>query len=198
MSGRADSTPPCSVKPGRLTPAAFVEIVVHAHLDEVRRRHFGIEELVPLDEELTVFAGHAHGGMIVDDIVPAVMRDQPIDGGEVNACLPFCGRDVCLATVAILTCVFMDRTSALEGTSLASQAAAVQPRCRRRGGVSSLNAQRGARLFPARGEAAISGPGALVTGCEQLHSASSWCRSSRQPARHKRPNPTLPPSLTDR
>ena len=49
-----------------------------------------------LDEEFALLAGHAHGRVIVDDVAPAVMGDQPVGGGEVDAGLPFRRRDVCL------------------------------------------------------------------------------------------------------
>src|ERR1700691_1529379 len=70
----------------------FVEIVVHAHLDEIRRGDLGVEELVLLDEEFAVLAGHAQRGMIVDDVAPAIVRDQPIGCGEIKTGLPFRGR----------------------------------------------------------------------------------------------------------
>src|SRR5262249_50871574 len=61
----------------------------HADLDEVGRRDLGVEKLVPLDEEHAVLARDPHGAVIVDDVVPAVMRDQPVGGDEVGARLPF-------------------------------------------------------------------------------------------------------------
>ena len=43
---------------------------------------------MPLDQKFALLVGHPHGGMIVDDVTPAVVRDQPISRGEVNAGLP--------------------------------------------------------------------------------------------------------------
>ena len=83
------------MKPGRLTPARLVEIVVHVDLDQVRGGDLGPQELMPLHQELAVLARHAHGAMVVDDVVPAVMGDEPVDGGEVDARLPFRRRHGC-------------------------------------------------------------------------------------------------------
>src|SRR5215470_7801694 len=74
----------------------LVEVLVHADLDQVRRRDLGVEQLVPLYQEHPVFARHAHRRMIVDDVAPAVVRDQAIDRGEIDPRLPFLRRDAAL------------------------------------------------------------------------------------------------------
>ena len=38
-----------------------------------------------LHQELGVLAGHAHGAVIVDHVVPAVVRAQAVDRGEIDA-----------------------------------------------------------------------------------------------------------------
>ena len=73
----------------------LVEIVVHVDLDQIGGSHLGPQQLVPLHEKLLILAGHAHGAMIVDDIVPAVVRHEAIDRREVDARLPFRGGNVC-------------------------------------------------------------------------------------------------------
>ncbi len=67
----------------------LVEVVVHVDLDEVRGRYLGPQQVVPLHEKFAVLAGHAHRTMIVDDVVPAVMRDQAVDRGKVDTGMPF-------------------------------------------------------------------------------------------------------------
>jgi hypothetical protein len=67
----------------------FVQVLVHVHLHQIGRGHLGVEQLVPLHEEVTRLARHPHGGVVVDHVVPAVMGEQPIDGGEIDARLPF-------------------------------------------------------------------------------------------------------------
>src|SRR5262249_6522197 len=71
----------------------LVEVLVHAHLDEVRRRDLRPQQLVPLHQELSIFPGNAHGAVIVNVVIPAMVRDQAIDRGEIDAGLPFRGRD---------------------------------------------------------------------------------------------------------
>ena len=49
---------------------------------------------MPLDQKFALLARHPHGGMIVDDVGPAVVSDQPISRGEVNAGLPLGRRNL--------------------------------------------------------------------------------------------------------
>ena len=44
-----------------------------------------------LHQELSILAWNTHGAMVVDDVVPAVMGDQAIDRGEIDARLPLLG-----------------------------------------------------------------------------------------------------------
>ena len=46
-----------------------------------------------LDQKFALLAWHPHGGVIVDDVAPAVVCDQPISRGEVNTGLPLGGRN---------------------------------------------------------------------------------------------------------
>ena len=73
---------------GPIDARGLVEVVIHADLDEIGWRHLGIEEFMSLDQKVALLARHPHGGVIVDDVAPAVVCDQPIGRGEVNAGLP--------------------------------------------------------------------------------------------------------------
>jgi len=67
-----------------IDPGALVEVVVHADLDDVGRGHFGIEQLMPLDQEVPRVGWHTHGGMVEDHVAPAMQRQQPVNCGEVE------------------------------------------------------------------------------------------------------------------
>src|SRR5262249_37293929 len=45
----------------------------------------------PLHQELSIFPGNARGAVIVNVVIPAMVRDQAIDRGEIDAGLPFRG-----------------------------------------------------------------------------------------------------------
>src|SRR5207253_6175589 len=51
------------------------------------------EQLMPLHQEFAVIGWHAHGAVVEDHVVPAVMRNEPIASGEIDACLPLLRRD---------------------------------------------------------------------------------------------------------
>ena len=67
----------------------LVQVLVHRDLHQIGRGHLGVEQVVLFHQEFSRLARHAHGGMVVDHIIPAVMRSQAINGGEIDACLPF-------------------------------------------------------------------------------------------------------------
>ena len=86
----------------------LVEVVVHVDLAQVRRRHLGPQQLVLLHQELARLARHPHRAVVVDHVVPAVVRAQPIDGGEIDARLPFGVRHgPCEVAMASLAGLFM-------------------------------------------------------------------------------------------
>src|SRR5262245_30687552 len=68
---------------------ALVQVLVHVNLDEIRGGYLRPQYLVLLHQEFSVFPRNAHGAVVVNDIIPAMVRDQTIDGGEVDAALPF-------------------------------------------------------------------------------------------------------------
>jgi hypothetical protein len=80
---------------GAVDARCLVEVVVHRHLGEVRGRHFGVEQFVPLHQEHARLARHPHRRMVIDHVVPAVMRQQPVNRGEVDARLPLLRRHAC-------------------------------------------------------------------------------------------------------
>ncbi len=73
---------------GAVDAGTLVQVIVHADLDQVRRCHFRIERLVALDQEVPRVGGTAHGRMVEDHVAPAMMRQQAIHGGEIDAGLP--------------------------------------------------------------------------------------------------------------
>ncbi|MFK4508871.1 hypothetical protein ABIF81_004049 [Bradyrhizobium daqingense] len=75
------------VKPAGLMLYSLVAVQID--LDEARRRDLVEHQPVGIDEELVVGAGHARGNVGVDQIVPAVQRDEAIAGGEIDPLLPF-------------------------------------------------------------------------------------------------------------
>lgn len=62
-------------------------VAVQVDLDEARGRDLVEHQPVGVDEEVMLGAGHAGGDVGVDQIVPAVQRDEAI-GGEVDPLLP--------------------------------------------------------------------------------------------------------------
>ena len=75
---------------GPVDAGFLVEVLVHRDLHEIGRGDLGVEQIVLLHQKFARLARHPHGGMVVDDVVPTVMRGQPVDGGEIDARLPFC------------------------------------------------------------------------------------------------------------
>lgn len=71
----------------------LVQVLVHVDLHQVGGGHLGVEQVVLLHEKHARLARHPHRGVVVDDVVPTVMRDQAIDGGEIDAGLPFALRN---------------------------------------------------------------------------------------------------------
>ncbi len=93
VHGAIDVRPPAQhpTMQGEARPVdacTLVEVGVHVDLDQVRGRDLGPEELVLLHQELARLAGHAHGAVIVDHVVPAVMRNQTVDGRQIDPRLP--------------------------------------------------------------------------------------------------------------
>src|SRR5262245_47234715 len=43
---------------------------------------------MPLNQKFALLARNPHGGMIIDDVAPAIVCDQPISRGEIDAGLP--------------------------------------------------------------------------------------------------------------
>jgi len=64
------------------------DIPVHVDLDEARRRDLLVQESVRVDQELVFGAWNAQRDVIVDEIRPAMLRDQPVGGRELDARLP--------------------------------------------------------------------------------------------------------------
>ena len=79
---------------GSIDAGPFVEVVVHADLDEVGRGHLGVEKFVALDEKVARIGGAAHGGVVEDHVAPAVVGKQSVHRGKVDTGLPvrICGR----------------------------------------------------------------------------------------------------------
>ena len=71
---------------------ALVEVLIHVDLDQVGGRDLRPQQLVPLHQKLSILAWSPHGAVVVNDVIPAMVRDQAIDRSEVDARLPFRSR----------------------------------------------------------------------------------------------------------
>ena len=52
--------------------------------------------LIGIEQEMMLGPRHARRKMGEDEVVPAIMSDQPVGGGEIDADLPFLGADLVL------------------------------------------------------------------------------------------------------
>src|ERR1700761_8764332 len=75
---------------GSVDSGALIQIVVHADFDEVRCGDLRVEQFMALDQKVSRVGGYTHGGVIEDDIAPAVMREQPIDRSQIKPGLCVC------------------------------------------------------------------------------------------------------------
>src|SRR5262249_56286970 len=48
---------------------------------------------MPLNQKFALLARNPHGGMIIEDVAPAIVCDQPISRGEIDAGLPLARRN---------------------------------------------------------------------------------------------------------
>jgi len=64
-------------------------VAVDVGLDQVRGGDLLVEKAIGVDQELILRARHAQRDVIVDQMRPAIVRDQPIGGGKIDARLPF-------------------------------------------------------------------------------------------------------------
>src|ERR1700739_2733568 len=68
---------------------AFCEqIAVEVDLDQTRGGDFIKHQTVGVDQEMMLRTRHPRGDMGVDQIVPAIMRDETVAGGEGDALAP--------------------------------------------------------------------------------------------------------------
>jgi len=65
------------------------DVAVDIDLDQVRGGDLLVEEPIGIDQELILRARHAQRDVVVDQMRPAIVRDQPIGGGEIDPRLPF-------------------------------------------------------------------------------------------------------------
>ena len=81
------------VKPAALTRlalrAVLDDVAVEIDLHQVRGAHLLEQHAVLVDQEMVLGAGQARAEMGVDEVGHPVMRDQPIQGGQVAADGPF-------------------------------------------------------------------------------------------------------------
>ena len=68
---------------------ALAELVaVQIDLHQARRRDFLEHQPVRVDQEVMIGARHARRDVGVDQVVPAIQRDETIAGGEIDALVP--------------------------------------------------------------------------------------------------------------
>ena len=73
---------------GAVDARAFVEVGVHADLDQIRGGDLGIQQFVALDQKVARIGRASHRRMVEDHISPAVMSEQAIYCGKIHARLP--------------------------------------------------------------------------------------------------------------
>src|SRR6202163_4555204 len=71
----------------------FDDVAVEIDLDQIRGADLGEQQPVRIDQEVVVGAGDARRDVGEDEVVPAVVRDEAVRGGEVDAGLPLFVRD---------------------------------------------------------------------------------------------------------
>ena len=69
-------------------------VSVHIDLDQARRRDLVEEHAVGIDEELVLGARHPRRDVREHQVLPAVVRHEPITGGEIHPHRPLFGRDL--------------------------------------------------------------------------------------------------------
>src|SRR4029453_10788273 len=65
------------------------DVAVDVDLDEARGGDLLVEVAIGVDQELVFLARHPHRDVVVDQVGPAVVGDQPIGGGKLDPRLPF-------------------------------------------------------------------------------------------------------------
>ncbi len=80
-------------------PAALVmngvgstAMAVHVDLDQAGGGHLLEHQLIGIEQEMMLRPRHARGEVGEDQIVPAIISDQPVGGGEIDADLPLLRR----------------------------------------------------------------------------------------------------------
>src|SRR5215470_17343384 len=71
-----------------INSGALVEIVVNVDFDEISGPHLVPHVDVPLHQHFAWLTRNTHGAVIVDQLTPAIVVAQPIDGGEIDTRLP--------------------------------------------------------------------------------------------------------------
>ncbi len=69
-------------------------VAVVVDLDQARGGDLLVEHAVGVDQEMVGLARHAHRDVVGDQVGHAVDVHQPVAGGEIDAGLPFLGRDL--------------------------------------------------------------------------------------------------------
>ena len=67
------------------------DLAVDVDLHQAGRGDLLVEQPVEIEQQHVVFAGHARGDVVIDEVGHAVFVDQPVAGGEVEPRLPFFG-----------------------------------------------------------------------------------------------------------
>src|SRR5262249_20415602 len=64
------------------------DLAVHVDLDQARRRDLLVQQSVRVDEELVLGTRNPQRNMVVHEVRPAMLGDQPVGGGQLDAGLP--------------------------------------------------------------------------------------------------------------
>jgi hypothetical protein len=69
------------------------DVSVEVDLQQAGRGDLVVHHAVGVDEEVPFLAGHARRDVVIDKVIHAVVVDEAIAGGEIDARFPFGGRD---------------------------------------------------------------------------------------------------------
>ena len=95
----------CRIDRERVISIKFYPVFIDLY--QAGRGYFLKHQAVGVNQKLIFHAGDFGGDVGEHQIIPAVLRNQPITGGEVNAGLPFFAGDFAFYRCNHLHCAFL-------------------------------------------------------------------------------------------
>ena len=103
------------------------DVALYVDLDQARGGDLLVDHAVEVDEEMILRARDARRDVIVDQVGHAVLVDQAIAGGEIDACLPFFRRDLCADRLEVGRVIHGSSSCLFVGPHLSSLRACESP-----------------------------------------------------------------------